>query len=85
MLKTTNSTCWHVNRCLFLLVYIIVNVEVATSISLNMLSSGCTSYNCKRTCLSPEITQTPGDNGFKVIVEGSHERYVPQNTYKSKL
>jgi hypothetical protein len=47
--------------------------------------NGCVSNNCKRDCINKEyIQQTPGDNGFKIIIEDDYEFYKPNQTYKSK-
>lgn len=40
------------------------------------------------TCLRSSkylVSQTPGDNGFRITVEGSFKTYVPGRTYKSKI
>lgn len=31
------------------------------------------------------VSQTPGDNGFRITVEGGFKTYVPGRTYKSNV
>jgi hypothetical protein len=31
------------------------------------------------------VPQTPGDNGFRITVEGGFKTYVPGRTYKGKM
>lgn len=47
----------------------------------NLINTGCVSYNCQRNCMSKDMSQTPGDNGFKFEIDFSS--YKPEKTYKS--
>ena len=61
-------------------------ITKSSAYSLKSLSNGCTAHECKRSCLDSNISPTPGDNGFKVIVEDAPDkRYMPNKDYKSKL
>jgi hypothetical protein len=60
-------------------------IAKSSAYSFKSLSNGCTAHECKRTCLDSSISPTPGDNGFKVIVEDAPDkRYMPNKDYKSK-
>ena len=65
------------------LVILQVLVYLTTSLSVNSIENGCTAYNCKRSCSSSLISETPGDNGFKFEIEGMKDnKYVPDKVYK---
>lgn len=57
---------------------------LASSSSNMMLESGCSAYDCKRTCIdTSRIRQTPGDNGFWFQIEGlRNNKYTPEKIYK---
>ena len=51
-----------------------------------MINKGCKAYDCHRNCVSQDVSKTPGDNGFKFEIDGSHtNKYVPGKTYTSKF
>lgn len=62
----------------------LINIFAKISTSLNIVENGCSAYNCRRTCLNSNlILQNPGDNGFKLEIEGiQNEKYVPEQVYK---
>ena len=63
----------------------IIIVRNASANFLKSLSNGCSANECKRKCLDASVSPTPGDNGFKVIVEDAPDkRYIPNKDYKSK-
>lgn len=72
--------------CVIILIIQLVNIKNVMNLSTNsLLSMGCTAYDCKRNCFASDVTQTPGDNGFSIKIEGSPTKYIPNKDYKSKL
>lgn len=58
---------------------------IQSSYSFIDYKNGCISNNCKRDCINNEyLQQTPGDNGFKIVIEDDYKFYKPNQTYKSK-
>ena len=48
-----------------------------------MIQNGCTAYDCRRTCMNGQISENPGDNGFRFDIDGEVKNtYVPEKTYK---
>ena len=70
--------------CLRVIIFVQL-VFTANSYSLKSLSSGCSAHECKRTCFGSNTSPTPGDNGFKIMIEDlPDKRYIPNKDYKSK-
>ncbi|RMZ98907.1 hypothetical protein BpHYR1_047851 [Brachionus plicatilis] len=70
------------SRSIFLI--LIINICMKISICFNLIEHGCSAYDCKRMCLNSNfILPTPGDNGFKLEIEGIRdEKYIPERVYK---
>ena len=69
-----------------LLVLFFLNIGMLNGLSINMATSGCSAYDCKRSCIAPDISATPGDNGFKFEIDGlSDDKYKPDSVYKGQL
>ena len=54
---------------------------------LRSIQNGCLAYGCKRVCAatsSMEMSSTPGDNGYKIEVDGltTDGKYIPGQIYK---
>jgi hypothetical protein len=63
----------------------IVLIDNSSSFKFNMIADGCTSYGCKRNCMNSDIHPTPGDNGFKIEIQGlNNNKYKPNKTYKGE-
>jgi hypothetical protein len=63
-------------------VFMITLFTHMNSLKYDMIASGCSSYGCKRSCMHPKINPTPGDNGFKIEIEGlTNKKYTPNKTY----
>lgn len=64
----------------------IINICMKISIGFNVVEQGCSAYECRRTCINSKlILPTPGDNGFKLEIEGvQNEKYIPERVYKGR-
>lgn len=69
---------------LFKLLLSIEAIAHVNSISISNIENGCSAYDCKRTCFSADIVETPGDNGIKFEIEGLRDgnKYAPNKVYK---
>jgi hypothetical protein len=68
-----------------LILYVSICISNISSYSSKSLNNGCLANDCKRNCLRSNISPTPGDNGFRVMIEDSTEKmYIPNKDYKSK-
>lgn len=69
------------------LIQLIIAFKTLNCLSVNLIDTGCSAYDCKRNCInSNSIHQTPGDNGFRFEIEGLKDnKFMPEHIYKGKF
>ena len=40
---------------------------------------------CDRTPAGVNVPKTPGDNGYKIVISGDSDKYIPGGVYSGKL
>ncbi len=71
------------HRVLYWHYLLLIQALVSHSLSVNNIENGCSAYECKRSCISSLISETPGDNGFKFEIDDMKDnKYMPDKVYK---